>query len=509
MFRDCENHSIFFAHNLKFDYSYIYPLIWDDENIVIEEMISGREKRMLEVHLYNRERKKHIYLRDSSPLFAPGAIPLNSVLKGWNKKYVEKPPVAFYETVPESISPEFMEYFEADVLGLGEALKERFLVGNQHPKITASSQAKDIVRQHVNKGRKNKDYFNNIAYPSLALEMDTALRKYYKGGYVFLNPHYKNIIKEDVFVFDVNSMYPAIMRDKFLPFRKPIFFRGKPKGQERLYVVTIVIDWCCVRDGCAPFITNGDVNTFGSRDYKFQIADYEPIEKRTLHLTNMELELFIETYEYGKITYVDGYYFHKTNELFFSYIESFRVMKEENKGALREFSKLMLNAPSGKWGQNPVIASWKSTMVDGIQRFEPKEEDGDPRPFYLPTSIFITAYARVMLVREINGVTLDNFIYCDTDSVHTLTKEGFDIDDKALGKWKLEKKFDRAKYVRQKRYAGEKDGELSFTCAGIKDKFLASVCPDLETFTEGLKVPCMKMRMRPGGMQMQEVVVTV
>ena len=99
---------------------------------------------------------------------------------------------------------------------------------------------------------------------------------------------------------------------------------------------------------------------------------------------------------------------------------------------------------------------------------------------------FITAYAREKTIRtsqaikeySINNYGKDLYCYSDTDSIHTTLpiddlKKFCDIDDNKLGFWKIESKFNKAKFVRQKTYLenilNEKTGEyeVKITCAGM------------------------------------------
>lgn len=64
------------------------------------------------------------------------------------------------------------------------------------------------------------------------------------------------------------------------------------------------------------------------------------------------------------------------------------------------------------------------------------------------------------------------YIYSDTDSIHTLLpieelKQFCDIDPVRLGAWKHEGDFTKAKFVRQKTYLEEIDGNINITCAGM------------------------------------------
>lgn len=64
------------------------------------------------------------------------------------------------------------------------------------------------------------------------------------------------------------------------------------------------------------------------------------------------------------------------------------------------------------------------------------------------------------------------YIYSDTDSIHTMLpieelKAFCDIDDVKLGAWKNEGFAKRAKFIRQKCYLEEIDGNIEITCAGM------------------------------------------
>ncbi len=67
------------------------------------------------------------------------------------------------------------------------------------------------------------------------------------------------------------------------------------------------------------------------------------------------------------------------------------------------------------------------------------------------------------------------WIYISTpipDSIHTLLpieelKQFCEIDDYALGKWKHESSFTKARFIRQKCYLEMIDGQIKITCAGM------------------------------------------
>ena len=112
---------------------------------------------------------------------------------------------------------------------------------------------------------------------------------------------------------------------------------------------------------------------------------------------------------------------------------------------------------------------------------------------------FITAYARDKTIRTSQAIKdysikkygIDMYCYSDTDSIHTTLpieelKLFCEIDDVELGAWKHESHFTRAKFIRQKTYLEEMDGEINITCAGMPQRCYDQVTWD--NFKEGLKV---------------------
>ena len=73
---------------------------------------------------------------------------------------------------------------------------------------------------------------------------------------------------------------------------------------------------------------------------------------------------------------------------------------------------------------------------------------------------------------SINKYGKNLYVYSDTDSIHCLLtieelKQFCEIDDVKLGAWKHEGSFTKAKFVRQKCYLEEINGNLEITCAGM------------------------------------------
>jgi hypothetical protein len=209
----------------------------------------------------------------------------------------------------------------------------------------------------------------------------------------------------------------------------------------------------------------------------------------TLTLTNVDLELFFEHYNVSELTYHSGWKFKAIKGLFSTYIDYWSQRKiqakKNNNTALYRISKLMLNSLYGKFGLNPDVRS-KYPYLDenGVVRYGlyPAEVRDS---IYIPVASFITSYARNKTIRTsqaikdytFNKYGIDYYIYSDTDSIHLLDIDEkelasfVDVDDYKLGAWKLESKFVRGKYIRQKCYIElGYDDKMNVTVAGLPKK---------------------------------------
>ena len=72
-------------------------------------------------------------------------------------------------------------------------------------------------------------------------EYDESVRRSYRGGFTYLPPEYKEVDVGEGLVFDVNSLYPSVMRNCPLPYDEPIFYVGEyqPDPIYNLYVQEI------------------------------------------------------------------------------------------------------------------------------------------------------------------------------------------------------------------------------------------------------------------------------
>ena len=317
-------------------------------------------------------------------------------------------------------------------------------------------------------------------FPKLNYDVWNDMRKAYRGGFTYLNPIYKEKDVEEGVVLDVNSLYPSVMYEKPMPIGEPLLFQGKYED-DKVYPLYIQMISCCfeIKENKIPTIQIKKSLNFLDNEYLMSSNG----EIVTLVLSSVDLKLFLEQYEVYELSYECGWKFKAMNGIFKDYIDKWIKVKIEstkngNKG-MRSIAKLMLNSLYGKFATSMDIQSKHPYIEDGIVKYELGEKEKRDG-LYLPIGIFITSYAREKTIRtsqaikdySINKYGKDLYCYSDTDSIHTLLsieelKQFCEIDDVALGKWKHESTFTKARFVRQKTYLECIDGEVKITCAGM------------------------------------------
>lgn len=386
-----------------------------------------------------------------------------------------------YRERGHELTNEEIDYITNDVAIMAQALKVIYDEGLT--KMTRASNAMHDFKTMFGSKDKFEHYF-----PKLDFKVDEQIRKCYKGGFTYLNPIYENQIVENVNVLDVNSLYPSVMacvRGELMPYGEPLYFEGryKPDPVYPLYVQSI---------RCSFEIKKNKIPTVQIKNQKFFFTANEYLESSkgeevVLTMTNIDLELFLSHYDTFNLTYIDGWKFKGASFFFKDYINKWtekkiQAGKSGNKGQ-RQLAKLMLNSLYGKFAMSLKMKA-KSPFIneEGIVRYKLEEEELSDG-MYLPVGSFITSYARKVTIEtsqkikeySINKYGKDMYIYSDTDSIHTCLsieelKKFCDIDDFELGKWAHEATATRGKFLRQKCYIEEIDGELKITCAGMPKK---------------------------------------
>lgn len=345
--------------------------------------------------------------------------------------------------IGHELTEEEKRYVVNDCRIVAAALKIQFEQGLT--RMTNASDAMNAFKESITERAFEK------SFPVLPYDLDRDIRRAYKGGFVYLNPKYKNRVGTCGMTFDVNSLYPSVMRYCVLPYSYPMYFEGEPEPDDRynLFIVRLECAFEIKKDHI-PTIQLKNNRAFIETEY-LTTSDGDIVE---MTLTSVDLALFLDHYDVYDLRYICGYKFKGTAGIFNDYIDHWSHIKETEKGAKRQLAKLMLNSLYGKFATNPKRAQKTPVKdLDGVVRYV-VTEDEIGEAIYTAMGAFITAYAREKTIRSAQSV-YNRFIYADTDSLHIEgydVPEGLDVHPTRLGAWKNEGSFDNSKYIRAKTY---------------------------------------------------------
>lgn len=426
------------------------------------------------------------------------------------------------------------EYIANDVLVVKEAMETMFDEG--HKKLTIGSCCLAEYKALVGK-KLYAEYFPNLYEIPIDEKLYGSpnageyIRKSYRGGWCYLVKGKEKKRYTNGTTADVNSLYPSMMHscsgNKY-PIRTPTFWHGdyiplEALEPDRYYFLRIKTRFY-IKENMLPFIQNKSSYMYKSTESLTTSDIYNPEDGKyykeyinidgeivqsymTMTVTMTDFELIKEHYELVDFEILDGCYFDAEIGIFDRYINKYKKMKMESKGALRELAKLFLNNLYGKLASSTdssfKVAYLKEDKSVGFYTVV----RNDKQPGYIPAGSAITSYARNFTIRAAQknyyGVENSGFIYADTDSIHCDLKpeeiKGIKIDPKEFCCWKLESCWDLGWFVRQKTYIEHivmEDLEsidspyYNVKCAGMpqkcKDLFLQSLGESPEENNEEL-----------------------
>lgn len=497
----CEdsNNSDFYFHNLKFDGEFIISYLLNNGFTHIQNKKERKDKTFttlisdmgmfytIEVY-FKVGNKKTIKAKfiDSLKIIPMGVeaiakafgLPISKLEIDYNAP----------REIGHILTKEETDYIKNDVKIVAMALNVLF--NEELTKITSASNALVNFKKTHSKRKYER------MFPSISYDIDKDMRKAYKGGFTYLNPKYKEVDVGSGVVLDVNSLYPSVMYNELLPIGDPVLYEGKYK-EDKIYPLFIQMITCSfeIKKDKIPTIQIKKTSSFLDNEWLTSSNN----EIVTLVLSNIDLKLFFEQYDVYDLKYVRGWKFKGAHGIFKEYIDVWIGRKiqatiEGNKGQ-RALAKLMLNSLYGKFATSQDVQGKAPYLEDGIVKYELTEKE-TKEGLYLPIGIFITSYARNKTIRTSQAIKTysiekygkDLYYYSDTDSIHTglpieELKKFCEIDDTALGKWAHEGTFTKARFVRQKCYIEEIEGEVHITCAGMPKTCYKYV--EWETFKQG------------------------
>lgn len=479
------NYTIYF-HNLKFDGSYILSYLLEQQ-VEYKDKISSRDNKCYNTLIseegqyyqitYHPHAQCTFKFQDSLKLLP---FKVKKIAEDFNLP-IKKGIIDYDNYV---VNEETISYIQNDVEIVALALKEIKALGMEEM-TTASCAYHNFSATFP---------FMSSYFPQLDVEFLEKYRLAYRGGRSQVNPIYEGKVLYNVNRFDINSMYPHVMRNMELPVGKPIKCTTRGNYKFELYEIDIIFK---LKEGHLPCLLRKNV-MFGEGSYYIQSDGLE-----RLCISNIDYELLERHYDIDVVQFLEIWGFRTTTNIFKSYIDYWYDIKSRNKGAKRMVAKLMLNSLYGKFGSRCIGKSKIPYLdEDGVLCMKTTEEQ-EMKKYYLPIAIAIVSHAHKLIDDGIMATTVDKFVYCDTDSIHTLGSLPSDvIDNKELGKFKLEGSELKSKYIRQKTYVYcELDGDeilYNITCAGMDDSTKAYALDTygdkiFDVFEKGFKVDGFKL----------------
>jgi hypothetical protein len=537
-FRKLKENVIVYFHNLKFDGSFWLPYLLqqlgykqaysklDKDDPTKVEWLPERNMpnnsfkysisdKGMWYTIVIRTNNKFIEIRDSLKLLPFSLKRIGKSFKTQHQKLDME--YKGYRYAGCEISEKEKEYIKNDVLVIKEALEIMFKEG--HTDLTIGSCCLSEYKHIMGKD----DY--EMFFPDMYLVFlnkdvytyETAgdyIRKSYRGGWCYLVKGAENKKVNNGTTADVNSLYPSMMHSESgnrYPVGKPCFWKGNIIPDDALkpnkyYFVRIKTRFY-IKENMLPFIQikhsflykgtealeTSDVYDPTTDSYSAYYVDKDGNVKDTrveLTLTMTDYILLKEHYELVDFEILDGCWFYSEIGIFDEYINKYKKIKQNSKGALRELAKLFLNNLYGKMASSKD-SSFKVAYEkeDGSLGFIPVSAS-DKDAGYIPVGSAITSYARNFTIRAAQknfyGADKRGFKYADTDSIHCDLEpaeiKGINIHHSDFCCWKLESYWDEAFFSRQKTYIEHVTMETevetlepvkpyyNVKCAGMPDK---------------------------------------
>jgi len=324
-------------------------------------------------------------------------------------------------------------------------------------------------------------------------------RMSYKGG---ISDCFKiGESKEYLYKLDINSQYPASMRNERLPVRL-VGTENESVYVKESYVSEHLDEYYKYLRKHTDYLLTADCTIYLPEKWAYVIKNFKEygLNKTvffsgiTRIVLNSPVLDFVE--KYGKILKIHRINVYDGRVIFKEFVDFFYdkkvLFQEQGDKIFREFCKIILNGQYGKWGQR--FTEWKKINFDskfwknnekiillmmdkkGLLKYDDPNLEFMKEPFiylgpvnkvaefylidgrlwyfiqtkenskeaFVAISSFITSYARIMLVNYLLIAKRENVYYTDTDSLYVnekglnYLKEKNLISDIKLGALKIE-----------------------------------------------------------------------
>lgn len=300
-------------------------------------------------------------------------------------------------------------------------------------------------------------------FPPLDKDDYHRMRPAYYGAIVYSTPgEYR-----DCRSWDVNSLYPSIMRDLPMPVGSPIWYNGECQhdADYPLHIDVVAFD-AKLKPGKTATLTN-ILPVWG---YEGERLD-STLGVITMPVTDVDWETLTENYDVHVWEHVGGWKFRKSHGLYYDYVDKWFHVKQTAAGERRQMAKLLLNSLVGKFGASlyrPMLHPKPS--VDGGVDFTVDKPESTNSLAWLPTAAYVNAYGRQILSRAMNA-NADRVLYADTDGMILAGLDppaGIETDDRKLGAWKNDHTYAKLRILGNRKYCGvETSGDTVMRLSGV------------------------------------------
>lgn len=483
-------------HNLKFDGSFIVPwLLMNGYTSTHNKPVAGQFSVLIDdknnwysIRLQVTKRRR-VTIWDSAKLFPMPLEYMPGLYGTPTQKIIEDGD--FYNLIrPDDHEPTEREllYFDNDLQVLSETIKAHIAICGIQFKKTQASQAFYEFEQSFPAWK--------WRFPGLDVEVDAYARAAYWGGIAHVNELHRAKDITGIGVFDINSSYPDKAANCKLPYG-PVLFQGgegHAPDMSKFWIAEALVQFK-LKPGMLPCIPTKSISE--GRPYTIDkwLDDSDGIVK--MSFCNIDYLTILESYDFKVWRWMSTtHWAWKVQKEIRSFVLKNNTAKVENKERaaietdtakkqgylnLSQRAKINNNAFYGKFGEEIIKYGKSAYIQDDVIMYIMDREDEQSlnKRKFLPVAIAITAWGRRQLVQMAN-ILGDDFIYCDTDSIHYRISNGqakidkaiqdgiFEVNATKLGAWKFEGSFVFGRYLRAKCYMEETDtGQLEITLAGL------------------------------------------
>jgi len=488
--------TVIYVHFLSHEFQY-FSGIYNFKN---EDIFAIEPRKILKCNMGS-----HIEFRCSYLLSNMGLDTYTKKMQVEHQKLSGELDYSVRRTHLTKLSDAELAYCVNDVVGLHEAItKEMVLMEDDITTIPLTSTG--YVRRDCKKAmQKYKRTIVDKIFPNFYIY--TLLREAFRGGNVHANRYYAGCILEDVQGDDIKSSYPAAIEDFNYPVTK--FKLLDAVNPDLDYYVDhgyaclarIVLENVELKNELWGFPYLPFDKCRGVEDKVLDNGRILSAKMLEITVTDIDWKIIKEEYKFTKC-YVKDLAIANYGPLpqeFKDVVNHYFTQKTELdgvKGMEVFYTKMknMLNACYGMAVQCPVKEqfAYNGGAWDPVEFDESEQLHDYGKTAFLPYQwgVWVTAWARFALEEGLKAAG-NNAVYCDTDCVYHFGD--FNISEynmerlidaeqngayatapdgsvKYMGLYELDKKYDRFITWGAKKYAGEIDGHIKITIAGVNKR---------------------------------------